>query len=33
MKVFEDRGDVIAGVSEQAGSRVLDVLGFIEDFG
>ena len=31
----EDRGDVLtgAGVGEQAGGRVLDVLKFIEDFG
>ena len=35
VEVLEDRGDVImsAGVGEEASSRVLDVLKFIEDFG
>ena len=35
VKFLEDRGDVLtgAGVGEQAGGRVLDVLKFIEDFG
>ena len=35
MQFLEDTGDVFsgAGVGEQAGSRVLDVLEFIEEFG
>lgn len=35
VEVLEDRGDVIsgAGMSEQTGSRVLDVLKFVENFG
>lgn len=35
MEVLEDRSDMIAGsgMSEQTGSRVLDVLEFIREFG
>lgn len=35
VEILEDWGDVItgAGVSEEAGSRVLDILQFIEDSG
>ena len=35
VEFLEDVGDVVTGadVGEQAGSRVLDVLKFIEDFG
>ena len=35
MQSLEDRGDVFsgAGVGEQAGSRVLNILEFIEEFG
>lgn len=35
VEVLKDKGDVVAGagVSEEAGGRVLDILEFIEEFG
>ena len=35
VQMLEDRGDMVsgAGVGQQAGGGVLDVLEFIEDFG